>query len=242
MIGLTKILNLIEQLEAIENGRPVLSLTKTSKIVDRASDDLTKVLTKYVKRFNELLFNDKMPIHVLKSQFKDEIRKAIQNTVQTAYFAGTDYTDKALDQSLPIDETDIKAIKQLTDEFETRFWKLIETMTPTVREFAFDVVLRFIARLTSDIGSASVNAGTLDELDAEIPNIDPIARPHTDDSQLAQVEFVTRRDARVCPICEPLDGLIWDFDDTTKPTIPDDTHPNCRCRYLIHTKDGRIIG
>lgn len=51
-----------------------------------------------------------------------------------------------------------------------------------------------------------------------------------------QVIFATREDDKVCPICEDLDGEIFDVDNRTGiingPLIPDETHPNCRCRYL----------
>jgi hypothetical protein len=74
------------------------------------------------------------------------------------------------------------------------------------------------ALIASDMGLRSLNKGTV--------------------SQVDRVQFVTRRDMKVCPICEALDGNIYDVDPVTKiiingPVIPDDTHPNCRCRYLI---------
>lgn len=54
---------------------------------------------------------------------------------------------------------------------------------------------------------------------------------------LGQVIFATREDDKVCPICEDFNGEIFDVDTLTKiisgPTIPDETHPNCRCRYLV---------
>lgn len=61
-----------------------------------------------------------------------------------------------------------------------------------------------------------------------------------------QVEFVTRRDDRVCQICESLDGFRYDVDPITHiidgPLIPDDTHINCRCRYLlIDDETGEVL-
>ena len=56
-------------------------------------------------------------------------------------------------------------------------------------------------------------------------------------SRAQMVEFVTRRDSRVCPICEAFDGKIYEVDEHGRakggPRIPDETHPNCRCRYLV---------
>lgn len=58
--------------------------------------------------------------------------------------------------------------------------------------------------------------------------------------------FVTEEDDRVCPICRPLEGNEYKINPETRiienaPLIPDDTHINCRCRYLL--KDGsRVVG
>jgi SPP1 gp7 family putative phage head morphogenesis protein len=44
-----------------------------------------------------------------------------------------------------------------------------------------------------------------------------------------QAEWATARDARVCPLCEPLDGRIYTLDEI-EPMIP--LHPQCRCAAL----------
>lgn len=72
-------------------------------------------------------------------------------------------------------------------------------------------------RNASDSGMKSLNQGSLSN-----PTL--------------EVQFVTRRDDRVCPICEDIDGDTFNVDPTTGiidgPLIPDDLHHNCRCRYL----------
>ncbi|MFM7796463.1 MAG: phage minor head protein [Candidatus Nitrosotenuis sp.] len=60
------------------------------------------------------------------------------------------------------------------------------------------------------------------------------------------VQYVTRRDDRVCPICEDLDGNIYEVDPITKiiidgVNIPEDTHTNCRCRYLAVDDNGDVL-
>jgi hypothetical protein len=45
--------------------------------------------------------------------------------------------------------------------------------------------------------------------------------------------FVTMDDERVCEECRDLETQQWDLDDPTVPNIPDDTHPNCRCRMAF---------
>jgi SPP1 gp7 family putative phage head morphogenesis protein len=80
-------------------------------------------------------------------------------------------------------------------------------------------VARNLSQITShDSGIKALNQGTIQ-------------------SATNDVVFVSRNDGKVCPICEDLNGEIFSVDPTTKiidgPTIPDDTHPNCRCRYIV---------
>lgn len=85
-----------------------------------------------------------------------------------------------------------------------------------------------LVRISSDMIMQGVNRGTLSNTSNN------------------KVEFVTRRDNRVCPVCEDLDGNIYDVDPITKMVIdgvniPEDTHPNCRCRYLAIDEKGEVL-
>ncbi len=46
----------------------------------------------------------------------------------------------------------------------------------------------------------------------------------------AVMRFRTMMDAKVCPICAPLNGRFWRYDNPSDWWMPPlDTHPNCRC-------------
>ena len=64
-------------------------------------------------------------------------------------------------------------------------------------------------------------------IEARITTLKPIEIP-----EKLLVIWITERDDRVCPICQPLDGLSYDIDDPNTPKPVDDTHPRCRCRLL----------
>lgn len=72
-------------------------------------------------------------------------------------------------------------------------------------------------RESSDSGIKSLNEGTI--------------------SVSRLVIWATREDDSVCPICEELNGEIYGVDTQTGiidgPLPVEDTHPNCRCRYLV---------
>lgn len=59
---------------------------------------------------------------------------------------------------------------------------------------------------------------------------------------LTPLIFMTQMDSKVDDkICLPLEGTVWDRDDSNRPKIPSSTHPNCRCFYIDATT-GRNLG
>lgn len=50
--------------------------------------------------------------------------------------------------------------------------------------------------------------------------------------------FRTQGDDKVCPICRPLNGNVYDVDDDSAPEIPNDLHIGCRCYYWPIIPDG----
>ena len=56
---------------------------------------------------------------------------------------------------------------------------------------------------------------------------------------VSPVVFNTEDDHRVCPICDPHDGVEYDFDDPEKPLPP--LHPNCRCYYTYKDTNDKVF-
>lgn len=46
------------------------------------------------------------------------------------------------------------------------------------------------------------------------------------------VQFVTSP-GNICPLCDDLDGSVWEADDPDKPDLP--IHPNCECEYADYS-------
>lgn len=55
------------------------------------------------------------------------------------------------------------------------------------------------------------------------------------------VMWSTQEDERVCPICAPLDGMVWPLDDPGLMSPVRDSHINCRCRLLSIGSSGEPI-
>lgn len=53
-----------------------------------------------------------------------------------------------------------------------------------------------------------------------------------------EVELETAADGKVCPICDSLEGQVFDMDGADVPYPP--VHPNCRCT-LIDADTGDVV-
>lgn len=212
-------------LEAIDID---LSQTKASKRTDRIINRLDSKLDKIITQIKDEL--PQSNLFIIRQKHQDEVKRLIRFGIEDAYFEGLEYSDKALGQRQPVTIKDIQRLDQLTEEAERRFWNIVMKLEP-VKEFSFSMVLSLISTILSDIITKSLNTATLGNLEPITPQ---------DYSQAVQVMFKTREDYKVCQICEPYNNNVYDINDDSKPDIPDDTHPNCRCRYVVY-QDGKPI-
>lgn len=215
-------------LESLEKNRPNLALTRTSQKADSIQAELETKLNKILKQIKNMRFVDNIPEYKIKQDIGFEIKDLIQAHIEHAYLTGLAYTDKVLGKIYPLNDNDISNIKNITTHIENRFWGLVNQLEKEIKEFSFDLLASYINTLISDAITKAINQATLSELQ-------PL---NFQAQEQIQVEFVTRRDEKVCPICEPLDGNKYNLNDD-KPIIPDSTHPNCRCRYLV-IQDGQL--
>lgn len=218
---------MIEQLELLEDMEG-LQDTKTSKRADKIQARLERKVNGYLKTFKSLI--GKKSFYEIKQQYQQEIHNLLRYGIEDAYFEGLEYSDKALGQRQPLTVRDIQRIDQMVQMAENRFWGLVSKTEP-IREFSFSFFISAISTLISDIITKSLNTATL-------ANVAP--ESIQDFSSAVQVMFVTRDDEKVCQICQPLNNTVYDINDSSKPEIPDDLHPNCRCRFVVY-QDGKPI-
>jgi hypothetical protein len=198
----------ISYLEEVLLGR-----TQVSKDSDKDIDDLEEELAIFTAAF--------LAVGYFTPDQHKELEAIFHKHAETQYFFGINYARKAGKDSEPLSSRDINTINDLARKAKQDYIQGLQKQIATKYADTAGLIAGAVsvgALIASDMGLRSLNKGTV--------------------SQVDRVQFVTRRDMKVCPICEALDGNIYDVDPVTKiiingPVIPDDTHPNCRCRYLI---------
>jgi hypothetical protein len=219
----------------LETERPDLNLTKTSQRQDVITRKLQRKLDSILKELRDRAINSNRQYLVMTQHDNDLVRKEIKLSVEDAYLTSLKYVHST-DTRLPISQKDLDRIEQTTNVIFNRFKSLVHRTTIELQEFGFDLLASYIQSLISNAITAAINSATTSHHTLDYPELNnPVDfTPRA----VIEVEFVTRRDAKVCPICDALDGTRYEIGDETKPQIPDDTHPNCRCRYLRVTADG----
>lgn len=198
---------LLEQLEDI--GRPNIARTQTSRDSDRLIDSMTLALTPFVTAY--LKNGQFSPIEL------DQLSVLFLQHAQDQYFLGKDYADKANNDKKPLSTKDLHNAQMLAAQAQA--------------DFISSLAKQYLVKQPDDIAKT---AGVVAGLAAVTLGIKALNKGTI--SHAETVEFVTRRDSKVCPICEPLDSNIYEVDQNTGivkdgPLIP--VHPNCRCRYLV---------
>ena len=244
--------------EASLDERPVLQTTRTSRRQDNLTNRFNSRLFKITRfllthNWHKLTFENKRRLSLLFLEF-----------ITKGFTVGQEYSTKS--KGLITDQEALQKIAATYTQFATQYNQLFaknSISSAATIQFEDDPFPLFPDFYVIDLEDLDFDEIDVDDLVEEFPELDEefdldfdtISKARSTVSRITsdsitkslnqgtlsqatiRVQFVTRRDSIVCPICEDLDGEEFDVDPTTKividgPTIPDDLHPNCRCRYL----------
>lgn len=232
--------NITKVLEFLITEKADLARTNTTKFSDQKQTELESKLGRIADQIKNLKKKgtDEMDI---KDRFEIQVKSLISDYVEDTYLNGRKYAIKVNKIRTPLEIEDITNMNEMKQSFEGRFWGLVSNSE--VKEFAIDVLGSFVRTMVSDLVTKSTNMAALTAMNQQSRLAQAILATQTIkgsfvDLEEIQLEFTTRKDERVCPICQPLDGKRFDMDDPTKPEIP--VHHNCRCRYL-EVRNGKAV-
>jgi len=232
--------NLNKVLEFLITEKADLARTRTTKFSDLKQSELESKLGRIASRIKTMKKKGVQDIDI-KDEFEFSVNELIDSYVESTYLNGRDYAFKVNKLHTPLSTEDISKMEELRTEFKDRFWGTVNAAE--VREFGISLLGNFIKSMVSDLVTKSTNNAALNTMNQQsrlaqsVLSTNKIKGTLTDLEEI-RLEFTTRKDERVCPICSPLDGKQFAFDDPSKPEIP--VHHNCRCRYL-EVKKGKAI-
>lgn len=232
--------NVSKVLEFFLTEKADLARTSTTKFSDEKQAELENKLGRVAARIKNLKKNGIADIDI-RDEFEDVVASYISDYVEDTYLNGRNYAFKVNKIRVPLTKDDITKMDELKSEYTNRFWGLIGNAE--VKEFAIDILGTFVKTMVSDLITKSTNNAALAAMTQQNRLAQSVlatnkVKGNLTDLEEIRLEFTTRKDERVCPICNPLDGKRYDFDDPSKPDIP--VHPNCRCRYL-EVKKGKAV-
>lgn len=232
--------NVLKVLEFLITEKANLARTSTTKFSDEKQKELEAKLERVGKSIKSLKRNGVQDIDI-KDKYEISVKSFISDYVEDTYLNGREYAFKINKIRTPLSEEDIIVMNKLRAEYEERFWQMVGNSE--VREFGISLLDSYIKSMVSDLVTKSTNDAALVTMNQQsrvaqsVLSTNSIKGSLTDLEEIT-LEFTTRKDEKVCPICSPLDGKRYAFDDASKPSIP--KHHNCRCRYL-QVKKGKAV-
>lgn len=232
-----------------------LNRTKTSQEARKVEDQLAQDLE---KQYKKVIADHSKDIGLLQRKYGPEVEKVIRGAVQKLYLIGSDYVTKTLDTTAFITTRDLDNIKRQVSIATNAFWKRISnaihksefTIIPKTAQVGDPTVedpygLSEDAPPESDPAVDTAFLATL--LATSILALSTLAKldqlPTEEGQPIRKLVWVTEQDAKVCIICQGLQGQEWDEGDTNLPIPgPDSSHFGCRCRLMLKMGENILSG
>ncbi len=234
-----------------------LNRTKTSQAARKVEDQLATALE---KEYKKIMTDGSKDIGLLQRKYGPQVEQIIRAAVQKLYLIGSDYLTHSLETTAFITTKDLDIIKRSVTKFSEAFWKRISN---AVHKSEFTIIPTSIK--TAQVGDPTVEDPFGLSEDAP-PESDPAAdsaflatliatsilalstltkldQIPSDQEQPRKLVWVTEQDAKVCLICQGLQGQEWDEGDSNLPIPgPDSSHYNCRCRLMLKMGEDILSG
>lgn len=228
--------------------------TKTTQTTMKISRLMERELKALLREIVQML-SDGKPLDEVREKHKKDVGTIIAGGIRESYMLGIQFIQKFAERSIRLTPEHLLEIDAQIQTAITRFWGSVEAGIRKDKEeedvkvfgaaiFDGDLFTRLTAFLTNSSNSnafLALNTGTLTtsrQVFKETALGDAITI--TGSIEIPKLIWITERDDRVCPICEPLDAQTWNIDEGNIPRPVQDTHIGCRCR-LLPLEKGKVF-
>jgi SPP1 gp7 family putative phage head morphogenesis protein len=192
--------------------------------------DIEKALTNvYLKIFREIKKDENYPnnLPALKKTYNRLVYDNTRAAVQQAVFIGIEQVNRKLKTQSYITRKDIEVIETNTNKQVASFWRKVEIAI--AEEFSPLLVGGGISDYFSATAISSVFTSLADAVVSKVnQTIDLVTG-----REKPRLEWITKGDSKVCPICQALDGREFDYDADIPRPGEEGTHYNCRCQLIM---------
>ncbi len=228
--------------------------TKTTKTTEKIAKLMERDLKEVMRKIVQML-SDGKTVDEVREKHKKDVGTVIATGIRESYMLGLHFIEKFAERTIRITPEHLLEIDSQIQTAITRFWDSVKDITRKDREekpvkvfgaALFDTSL--FTKLAAFLGKGSKSNAFLALNTSTVTTSKQVFRETAlDDSitatgsiQIPKLIWITERDNRVCPICEPLDAKTWDIDQGSIPRPVQDTHIGCRCR-LLPLEKGKVF-
>ena len=196
-------------------------------------DALTNV---YQKIYKEIKKDPSYPsdLTTLHYKFNKLVYDNTRSAVQQVVIIGIERVNRKLKMQPYLTKKDIDIIEKNTDTQVESFWRKVQLAMKEEQESS-PLVGGSIRDLFSATAISAVFTALADTVVSKVTQLSDAIKGKP------KLRWVTRGDNKVCEICRPLSGRVFEYDDIIGGGVPrpgaeiddGDTHYNCRCELEV---------
>ena len=183
---------------------------------------------------------------IAESEYQNEkaiYQELLETSATERYLINSYFYSRAFNINYSLKKLSDKEIRKVINAkvdskiWSDRLWKHKKGLERTLRKELYDLVdgktninkiSREISKRYSQSYSRSRTLARTEGTRVQSEINETWAEKHNVEEML----FIATLDNKTSSICQSLDGNVYEREDTSRPKIPNDTHPNCRSTYV----------
>lgn len=204
---------------------------------------LSKKYTNKIGSLVRQILIENKPIDVLRLTYDKQLLRLYQELHQKSFLLTLNYIEKVTGIYPLITSDDVVKITEYAKIDLARIWNLIERRDTKVMEsYSFAQILANITTIITTSIFGAIQDVTVKQIQNQDSNL-IFDDDSPDRTRPSRAMWLTEDDSKVCPICFPLHGRIFEPNEEI-PCIdcnPPDTHYGCRCRVVPIDENGNPL-
>ncbi len=242
---ITKRLRLLSR---IPKDSEQLQISKDSRVVENQLNEKLITLVKSLQKLNLPM----QPTDIYNIDLRAKVQTTLRHAIERIYQIAGNYAAEFTRREYYTTRIDLETIQRLTEDYTDVFFSRLQRFSnfdntqrqgqgqeQNQEQKQKQIKPEFIVKMTTATLTQDTMRQAIITKSQQVLNkvtLTTAAVGDTGNNIEPQVVYVwvTSQDDKVCPVCSAYEGQAWDYEDSANiPSIPDDTHPNCRCMLQL---------